>query len=125
MKKVLSICYIIFFVVISVVSVRNDFQIDGYPVWMIISEVVIVPLGLVSMLLYTFSCKPRFCTWAWNIVPFMLVVYYLAEWYFDFIIFKKPGDTPQFVGAVTVLGLFLLFPLFYSSFKFGYSKDYL
>jgi len=123
MEKVLSICYLVFFVVISVVSVRNDFQADGYPMWMVISEVVIVPLGFASMLLYTFSFKPEFCTWVWKIVPLLLVGYYVAEWYFDFIIFREPGSTSQFVEAVTVVGLFLLFPLFYSSFKFGYSKD--
>ena len=125
MKKVLSICYLIFFVVISVVSVRNDFQAVGYPIWMIISEVVIVPLGFASMLLYTFSYKPEFCTWAWKIIPFMLVVYYLSEWYFDFVVYKKPDYSPEAIGMVTFVGSLLLLPLLYSSFKFGYSEDYL
>lgn len=123
MIKVLGVCYLIFLVVITVFSIYAHPNSRDFPVWMMVSEAVVVPLGFVSMLLFTFSYKPKFYTWIWKIVPILLVGHYLIEWYFDFIIFKEPNDTPQFVAGVTVIGLFLLLPLFYSSFKFGYSED--
>jgi len=124
MIKALSICYLIFFVVITVFSVQNDFEIQGYPKWMITSEVVIIPLGLISMLLYTFSYKSKFCMWLWKIVPFLLVSYYASEWYYDFIVYRnRVSPSGELIGVATVFGILLLLPLLYSSFKFGYSED--
>lgn len=124
MKRVLSIFYLIFFVVITVQSTLDHLQIKGYPFWMTVSELTLPALGAVSMLLHTFSYKPKPYAWAWKIVPFMLVSYYMLDWYFDLVVFKQPDDTPRFFWMATVLGFLLLVPLLYSSFKFGYSKDY-
>jgi len=125
MNQVLAICYLVFFGVVTAISTLNDFEIleNGYPLWMIIAGVAIPALGAVSMTFYTFSYKPDFCAWVWKIVPFMLVVYYMVEWYFDFVVYKEPYDSPQLIGGATFLGSLLLLPLLYSSFKLGYSKN--
>lgn len=123
MKGVLSICYLVFFVIITAISTLDDLQTNGYPLWMTISGVVVPVAGAVSMLFYTFSYKPELCSWLWKIVPFTLVAYYLVEWYFDFVLYPEPYDSPQLIVAATFAGSLVLLPLLYSSFKFGYSKD--
>ena len=120
MKQFLSVCYIIFIAVISVASFKNDLKIQNYPLWMLIfSPIAIVP-GLISMLLWTFEFKPKE-KWFWKIVPFALVVYYAADWYFDFVVYRNPDMTNQVVVGITLIGLLLLYPLLYSTFKFGYN----
>jgi uncharacterized membrane protein len=117
MKKFLSICYIVFVIVVNADSLNNDLKQD-YPLWMLIFCVVAVIPGLISMFLLTFEFEPK-RRWFWKIVPFVLVVYFATSWYFDFIR-RRPEITNQVVVWGTLLGTFLLFPLLYSAFKFGF-----
>ncbi len=118
MKQFLSVCYIIFMAAISVASFRSDLKIQSYPLWMLIFSIVAIVPGLISMLLWTFEFKPK-GKWFWKMVPFALVVYYVADWYFDFVVYRKPDETNQVVVGITLLGLLLLYPLLSSTFKFG------
>ena len=119
MKKFLSVCYIVFMIAISVASFRDDSKIQGYPLCMLIFSVVAIIPGLISMFLWTFEFKPK-GRWFWKIVPFVLVVYFVADWYFDFVVYRKPDVTNQVIVGITLLGLLVLYPLLYSTFTFGF-----
>jgi uncharacterized membrane protein len=117
MKKFLSVCYIVFVIAVNAHALNNDFK-RGYPLWMLIFCVVAVIPGLISMFLLTFEFEPK-RKWFWKIVPFVLVVYFATGWYFDFI-YRRPEVTNQIIIGGTLLGTLLLYPLLYSSFKFGF-----
>ncbi|RPJ76903.1 MAG: hypothetical protein EHM20_06855 [Alphaproteobacteria bacterium] len=119
MKQFLSICYIIFMVAISISSFRQDLKIQGYPIWMLIFSIIAIVPGLVSMSLWAFEFEPK-RRWYWKVVPFVLIFYYTAEWYFDLFVYKKPDYTNQVIAVITIFGLLVLYPLLYSTFKFGY-----
>lgn len=118
MKKFLSICYIIFLVVTSIVSFKSDFK-QGRPLLMLILGLVVVIPGLISMFLLTFKFKPK-RRWFWKIVPVVLVVRFAVGWYFDFIVYRRSDVTNQDIVLGTLLGTLLLYPLLYSTFKFGF-----
>ena len=122
MKRLIPLSYLIFILIITIYSILDDLKITGYPSWMLISGIVIPLMGIVSVLLYVLSYKPKLFSWIWKVVPFALVCYYLAEWYFDFVVFKKSDDTPQLLVTATLLGSLVLFPLLFCSFKLGYHE---
>lgn len=124
MRQVLCICYVIFIVVVTTGSAMNDFRGTDYPMWMSISGIAAPGLGIVAMLLYAFSFRPRIVGWIWKIVPVLIVLYYAVEWYFDFVVYRKPDMSPPLLGIVTIVGLLMLFPLFYSTFMLGYSSEF-
>jgi hypothetical protein len=105
---------------ISVASFRDDLKIQGYPLWMLIFGAIVNVPGLISMFLWAFEFELK-KKWFWKIVPFALVGYYAADWYFDFVIFRTPDITNQVRIGITFLGLLVLYPLLYSTFKFGYN----
>jgi len=121
MKKFLSVCYIVFMIALGVTSFNSDLK-QGYPLWMLIfSPVAIIP-GLISMFLWAFEFNPK-GKWFWKIVPFVLVVYFVADWYFDLVVYRKPDETNQVIVGITLLGLLVLYPLLYSTFEFGFGDQ--
>ncbi len=119
MKQLLSICYIVFMAAISVSSFKNDLKIAGYPLWMLIFSIITIVPGLISMFLWAFEFEPK-KKWLWKMVPFALVVYYVADWYFDFVVYRKSDMTNQVIVGITLLGLLVLYPLLYSTFELGF-----
>ena len=122
MKMILTICYLVFLGFITVTGASGDLQY-GYPLWMTVSGLAIPAVGAVSMILYMVSYKPKYCSWIWKITPFVLLGFYAVSWYFDFVLYRAPDDSPELIGVATFLGILLFFPLLYSSFKFGYSMS--
>jgi hypothetical protein len=104
---------------LSVASFRDDLKIQGYPLWMLMFSIAVIVPGLISMFLWAFKFKPK-KRWLWKIVPIALVVYYVADWYFDLVVYRTPDLTNQVRVGITFLGLLVLYPLLYSTFKFGF-----
>ncbi len=119
MRQLLSVCYIAFIAFINGVSLWRDVAIRGYPLWTAIFGLIANLGGFISMLLWAFYCEPS-RKWFWKTVFFGVVVYYATSWYFDFVLYRDPYFTNQLISVTTVLGLLILFPLFYSTFKFGF-----
>lgn len=123
MNRALIIIYLIFFIGFIVPVGTSDDIKQGYPLWITISGVIVPVLGALSILLYALSFEPKRCAWFWKIVPILLVVYYAIAWWFDFILYKEPDNNITLIAVATFVGLLLLCPAFYFSFKFGYSED--
>jgi uncharacterized membrane protein len=105
----------------TVASFKDDLKIPGYPLWMLIFSIVAVTPGLISMFLWAFEFELK-KKLLWKIIPFVLVVYYAADWYYDLVIFREPDMTNRVIVGITFLGLLLLYPLLYSTFKFGFGR---
>jgi hypothetical protein len=119
MKQFLSICYVVLIVAINVTGFRGDLKIQGYPLWMLIFGIVATVPGLIAVLLWAFEFEPK-RKWFWRIVFFALAIYLAVDWYFTFVIFRKPDETNQLIAVVTFLGLLMFYPLLYSTFEFGF-----
>ena len=121
MRQLLSVCYIAFMAFINGVSLWKDLTMRGYPLWIIIFGLITNITGFIAMLLWAFDYESNGRLF-WKIVPFGLVAFYATAWYFDFVLYRKPyfNFTNQIISAATVLGLLIFFPLFYSTFKFGF-----
>ncbi len=124
MLRLLCICYVAFMAYISAISTIEDLHTNRYPFWMVLLEIIIPALGMIAMIFYVFSYKPKFISWIWKIVPWALLAYFLVGWYFDFVIFNiDPTFTHQEIAAITIIGSLIFLPLLYTNFKFGYSED--
>jgi len=120
--KYLSLLYIGFVVLTTIHSSWKDLHTNGYPFLFVLIEITLPLLGSLGMLLYTFSIKPKLLNQIWKIIPFLLILCFAAEWYFDFILYKRPDWNRNDIIGGTLLGLIILFPFFYINFKIGFSK---
>jgi len=118
MKRWLIIGYFVILVAI-IIGLTLMCIGEGYPLWTLISMPVILGLVAISILLYSLSYKPKHFAWFWKIVPLVLVAYYASSWYF-----AGPASVDTKGSVLSMfLGIAFLFPAFYLSFKFGYSKS--
>jgi hypothetical protein len=85
---------------------------------------IIPAAGLIGMVFSVFCFRPRKLSFVWKILPFALVGYYAAEWYFDFVVYRDSDLTPQLTAIITVIGILILLPLLLATFRFGYSKEF-
>ncbi len=118
MKRWLIIGYFVILVAI-IIGLTLMCIGEGYPLWTLISMPVILGLIAISILLYGLSYKPKHFAWFWKIVPLVLVAYYASSWYF-----AGPASVDTKGSVLSMFpGIAFLFPAFYLSFKFGYSKS--
>lgn len=123
MVEFLSVCYVIFIMVITGTSTRDDALVRGYSIGLVLMEVIVPVVGAIGMLLYTFSFELRSYRWIWKIVPLLLLACYVFEWYLDFVVYRQPDETNTVIIAITLLGAVILYPMFHTNYKLGYSKE--
>ena len=120
MTRLLGTLYLI--IIISFSIVIKDISPHEYPRMLEISELFIGLLSCIAMFLYIIERKPNFLTWIWKIVPIALVADFVTEIIYSCII--RGNDSPQFIVFLIVLDLLILYPLFYCTFRYGYSFDF-
>ena len=120
MKRFLSVIYVVVIAYINCTSFLHDIRDRHYfPIWEVIFGIVFVTAGLVSMVFWAFEFEPK-RRWIWKIIPLGLIAYYAVDWYFTFILNRQPDMTSPVIVVTTLVGLLVLYPFFYSTFKFGY-----
>ena len=86
--------------------------------------IVSLVAGIIVMVFYILE-KPHKLTSFWKVAPIVMVFYYALEWYYDCIVYRGIDDTNVLIGVTIVLVILLLYPLFFVSFKYGYSSDFM
>lgn len=122
MKRILTFCYLIFFVAVLFPFVPSSYPEPDSPLWLVTLGIFSFGLAAISIFLHGLSYRPKSFTWLWKIIPFLLIAFFVLSWYWGFILYPKPEHPLSETVLATLLGVVVLFPAFYLSFKFGYSN---
>jgi hypothetical protein len=122
MKRILTFCYLVFFIAVLIPLGYTSGPEPDYPLWLIALVTFSFSLVAISIFLYGLSYRPKSFAWVWKIIPFMLIVFVVLSWYWEFILYPEPEYPLSETVLATLFGLVALSPAFYLSFKFGYSN---
>jgi hypothetical protein len=122
MKRILTFCYLVFFTIVLIPFVPSSYSEPVSPLWLVTLGTFSFSLVAISIFLYGLSYRPKSCAWLWKIIPFMLIAFVALSWYWEFILYPEPEYPLSETILATLLGLVVLSPAFYLSFKFGYSN---
>lgn len=122
MRRVLTILYLIFYVVIIMAATYDDLSL-GYPVWFIVIDITCRVVAALCILLYILRLRPTVLAFLWKMVPIVLVMFDMFGWYYDFSNSVGPRVTPLGLTVLTILWAIILFPSWYLCFRFGYRRQ--
>lgn len=118
-QRILSVLYLIFFIVLSGYSAFFDPKPSPEPLWSDIAGSVFVVAGMVCMLLYILKIRPQRWVPLFKIIPIAMVATCGLSTYFQI---RVDRSAPLVIVEAFITGSIILFPAWYMCFRFGYLK---
>ena len=121
MKRIFSILYLIFYLVIIVGTTSNNLA-QGYPKWFNALDIVFRNGAAICILLYIIRCRPEALRVLWKLFPIALILFDMFS-YYDFFVSIEPYETPLRLIQATIIGVIVIAPSWYLCLRFGYLKQ--
>ncbi len=123
--KVLPLLYLPIFLLLSYVSIQNDFE-NRYHFAIILCALVNYLILNLGLLLYAFNVRRPASARLWKFAFFYTIVYFLASYVIDSTMGQfRDVDTGGAIGKIVVflLGLVLFTPAFWSSYSLAFRSS--
>jgi len=122
MRLVLKVLYLALYLGL-IVAAMSDNLAQQYPHWLTGLDLAVRSSAAICILLYIFRHRPEALRFLWKLLPGILVVFEIFSWYYDFFVTVDPDVTALGLGLAVIVGVVVISPSWYISFRFGYLED--